>query len=1363
VVGVVIALFAIAAVGARYGLVSDTGRELVSGFVNGKKLGRYGRIDVYGLRGDVWSDFTLERVTVTDADGVWLEARDVRVDWNARPLVFGRTFKADLISADVVRVIRRPKLEPDLDEPPGELPLSIHIERLQTRLELLEGFSEEYGRWAVGAAAHVNRVGSKSGAIVLKSLSQPGDFARANVQIGGGERFELVAQAVERKGGTLAGALGFSPDQPFTLDVDARGRTTKGRLRAILRSGEVVPLNAEGGWDASGGTIRGRALLSTSDLTRPYVRRIGLEPRFGLAARRAERGRYAVAWFFGADNLESRASGFIDPETRASEDGFRIALSVGSLSRLLDRPVAGATRYEAVWRGDTERWTLDGRLDARSADLGGYELGRLSGPVDVTYRDGRFDIDADLAGAGGGGSGVVAGLLGRAPTATLNLARLPDGRLLLERLEAEGAALRVRGSGGRGLGGGLSFRGQATVTDLSRVRPDARGSLGGTIRASQTGAAGWRLAFEARGRRFASGLGQLDRLLGAAPSLRGEGSLDDGLVRINSATLNGRSGSASARGQIRPGGRLALSLNWNARGPFAAGPVEIAGSARGSGSLTGTLAAPAASLRAGFEAIDLPQLPLRDADVTLRFAKDRRGYDGALAIQAQSPYGPARARSDFRFAPDGVRLSGLDLDAGGVRAQGALALRNNAPSSADLTFAAGPGAFLTAGSAQGAVRLTEGSGATPAMIDVTGRNLQLRGSTARIRSIRLQGSGTLSRLPFTVSTEVTAPQLIAFDGNGVYSRSGQEQTLALNGRGRVRRAAFSTNRPILVRLAGDTRSIDLDLAAVGGRLTAVATQGRNTVEARATLDGVSLGAFGDYEGLVDATATLNGRGRRLDGGFQAQLTDARTLDSPRELAVDADVRGVLSDDRLQISTDASAESGLRASAAAILPVQASASPLRLAVVRTGPIEGRYEVAGQVRPVWDLLMGGGRTLAGVIDSRGTLGGTLNAPSANGYLNLRQGRFEDSGTGLVLAGVSADARFDRNAVVLQTFQATDEARGVVTGEGRASLLRGGASNLTLALNRFQVLDSDIGRARASGPLTVVRDAQGRIRIEGDLTVVEAEIAPEPPTPSGVVGMDVVEINRPDWLVERQEERQARGDGPPIALDVRIRAPNQVFVRGRGLDVELALDATVRGTVADPDLDGRARVVRGDFSFAGKRFEFDERGTILLDEEPRNIRLDLRAVNETPTLTAAVEVTGTAAAPVIELVSTPDLPDDEILSQVLFGRSASQLSPLEAAQLAAGVAALSGGGGFDVFGNLREFAGLDRLAFGADASGAMTVAGGRYISDDVFLELIGGGVEGPAVQVEWRPRRNLSVLSRLAGQGGARLSVRWRREYR
>ena len=76
------------------------------------------------------------------------------------------------------------------------------------------------------------------------------------------------------------------------------------------------------------------------------------------------------------------------------------------------------------------------------------------------------------------------------------------------------------------------------------------------------------------------------------------------------------------------------------------------------------------------------------------------------------------------------------------------------------------------------------------------------------------------------------------------------------------------------------------------------------------------------------------------------------------------------------------------------------------------------------------------------------------------------------------------------------------------------------------------------------------------------------------------------------------------------------------------------------------------------------------------------------------------------------------------------------------------------------MGAMAGLDRLSFGGEAS-SLTVAGGRYITDDVYLEIIGGGENGAAVNVEWQVRRNLTVSSKFGGQGDASLSIRWRRE--
>ncbi|WP_409840428.1 hypothetical protein, partial [Brevundimonas sp.] len=105
-----LALALILALGGRKYLLSGPGRDLVTSFVAGQKIGRYGRINVEGLSGDLFDDFTIGRVTVTDAQGVWLEATDVRVDWSYWPLVT-RRFHASEISAGQIRLLRRPDVE----------------------------------------------------------------------------------------------------------------------------------------------------------------------------------------------------------------------------------------------------------------------------------------------------------------------------------------------------------------------------------------------------------------------------------------------------------------------------------------------------------------------------------------------------------------------------------------------------------------------------------------------------------------------------------------------------------------------------------------------------------------------------------------------------------------------------------------------------------------------------------------------------------------------------------------------------------------------------------------------------------------------------------------------------------------------------------------------------------------------------------------------------------------------------------------------------------------------------------------------------------------------------------------------------
>ena len=83
------------------------------------------------------------------------------------------------------------------------------------------------------------------------------------------------------------------------------------------------------------------------------------------------------------------------------------------------------------------------------------------------------------------------------------------------------------------------------------------------------------------------------------------------------------------------------------------------------------------------------------------------------------------------------------------------------------------------------------------------------------------------------------------------------------------------------------------------------------------------------------------------------------------------------------------------------------------------------------------------------------------------------------------------------------------------------------------------------------------------------------------------------------------------------------------------------------------------------------------------------------------------------------------------------------------------------------------VDRLALtGGNAATGFSVAGGKYLTDNVYVEVSGGARTGASAQVEYRVTRNLSLVSKLndqivtqAGQvvqGGDELSIRWRHDF-
>jgi translocation and assembly module TamB len=224
--------------------------------------------------------------------------------------------------------------------------------------------------------------------------------------------------------------------------------------------------------------------------------------------------------------------------------------------------------------------------------------------------------------------------------------------------------------------------------------------------------------------------------------------------------------------------------------------------------------------------------------------------------------------------------------------------------------------------------------------------------------------------------------------------------------------------------------------------------------------------------------------------------------------------------------------------------------------------------------------------------------------------------------------------------------------------------------------------------------------------------------------------------------------------------VRAPGRVYVRDRGLDSEWSVDLRVTGTSTSPRVFGEARLIRGRFTLAGRVFDA-ESGLIRFNGSPEEALISLAAEMSSPEITARIVLSGPVSDPAIELSSTPALPQDEILPQALFGRASEDLSALEAAQLAASLAQLAGQASLDIAGAARDLVGLDRLDVRETGTG-LRVAGGKYLTRDVYLEVARTGVGETETQVEWRVRPQLFLISAFDPKGDRRLSVRWRREY-
>jgi translocation and assembly module TamB len=1247
-----------------------------------------GIVRIQGLAGRFPDALRADRIEVSDAQGPYVTVSGLTLDWSPSMLLEG-VAQVDHLQADQVDFARLPVSESKTTGSGGSFTLPVRVD-----LQQLSVPKATIGAAVVGTAATLALAGSGQ----LRTLTEGTVHLTANRLDGGGL---------------------------YHVDGDVTPQT----ISAAVTANE--PAN---------GLIAAIAKL-------PALGAIGLQ-----ASVNGPRDSLATQLGLSAGPLKASASGTIDLEHEAADlavhaqaPAMQPAPDIGWQSILLDATV----------RGPFSKPDANGTVRVQALTGGGARIGGLA--ADVKGNAGQVQLHATVTDLHV--PGPQPDILAAAPvvldvSAKLEAADRPvtfalrhplitlSGTAQTEGRQTVQAHLDLPDLAPLAHAGGTDIQGHTSL-DLNATHD------GDTTTAAVKGAIA-----------VTGGMAPVPALIGDAGRLDLAASMHGQDITLSRLTVNGKTLDVTADGSLSGS---ALDLNWAAAlSDLAAVQADLSGKldAKGhAGGQTDNLAVQAdigadlaakgyqsGHIAAHVDATGLPDAPkaavtadgtLLDAPLSLALTADRTG--GVIhADIAKASWKSLQALGTVSLAPQATlptgqihlsftRLADLQPLLGRPIAGAAEATLDaddqTAHLSVDIKDASLPGTAAI-GRANLKVQLAD-LGGNPTVDGSLIADGVSAGSTKAV-SARLTAKGPLDAIGMAV--DANAPALAGNPAQLVTTGTvnARDRTLALT------RMEASWKQQVLRLLApaklNFANGVAVDRLRLGFRQAELIVSGsagstldltaslRNLQADVAAIASPSLAA----DGVIAADLRLTGTSARPQGHIKLTADRVRLRQGPGQALPAAN----LATDVTLLGTSARIDSRLTVGPSYLTVT--GAAPLLATSGLNLQTDGRVDLA-MLNP---LLSAQGRKARGEVTLKAAITGTTAAPRVTGAAELRNGDLVDYALGAHVGDLAAEIQATGDTIRLTNFSGK-AGQGTLGGSGTISLAGQMPVDLHFTADNARPLSSDLLTARIDANLSVQGEVKGDLQAGGTLHVRRADIRIPDKLPASIAVLPV---------------RIAGAPLPPpppvappssIALSLTIDAPQQVFIRGRGLDAELGGTIHIKGTATEPIPDGGLKLRRGTLSVIGTTLNFTEGSIDFSGAGLSNPSLHFVATSTTSTITATLTVSGSAKDPKITLSSVPDEPQDEILSQLLFNTSTSKLSPLQLAQIATALASLSGAtGSFDPLDALRTTFGLDRLSVGSDTSGNPQVQAGRYVARGVYLgakQSTSGGAPQATVQVD------------------------------
>ncbi|HEY0270114.1 MAG TPA: translocation/assembly module TamB domain-containing protein [Sphingomonas sp.] len=1360
-------LVMVAAIG--FGVDTDAGHRFIVDRIGEMKPSSGLRIHIGRIDGSIWRHTEIRDLRLSDPQGIFLEAPIVDLDWRPTRWLANR-LHINSLSSDLVILKRLPRLRPSRPGAPILPGYRIHIGALDVRLRLEPGIAGKDRRLVriVGKAD----TGNGRAVIGLRAASSAGDKAIFALDTEPDRNlFDLDARLLSPGDGVVPGLFGSK--KPMSVLVDGAGNWSgwKGRgLWAVggRRIADLALIQNKGRYALSG-------RLTLGSITNGKVQRLTAPSVLVSGAARYEDRRLDGSLKLASPQVAVIAKGVIDL-AHGAYDPLRVDALLLKPAALFPNMTGRDIRIHAELDGPFRAAAF--RYDATSPqfafDKTGFETVRAEGAGHVGGKDLALPIKLTakhVTGVGEVAGGILAdmqiqGVLHITPKV------LTGEGLTLRSDKLNGkVALFVDLVGGQywvDLSGGLQrylIPGLGIVDVLTELKVTPTADLKQSI-VSGRGRAWVRRFDNAFLRSLAGGLPTLDTQLTRTP---------DGILHFAALKLTAPAITITGSGTRQKDG----SIQFTGQGRQATyGSFRL--------NLDGQIDHPKVALLLDrpLEALGLDQVKLDLDPVPQGFAMKAAGG---------SMLGPFTAAGTIDAPPGGTTVIHVDaLDVSGTTASGQLradpggftgqlALNGGglggtldfSPVDAKQRIVGHIAAERAALAGDFAMSVRKGKLDLDLLLDPAGTHVDasMTGQGVRRGSIflaRVAANAMLVGGMGNVRASIAGSRgrAFAFQTDTVIT----PDSYTVRGQGQVDGKPVALATPAVLRHMGDAWTIaPTSLSFAGGSATVAGRFGAQASSLEASLDAMPLAVLDMLKPGLGLSGQATGRVTYAVAAPGAQPTgrvDLRVRGLSRaglilsSKPVDMGIAAVM--DAGKVAARAVATSGgqvIGRAQARIAPIGGGATWGERLL--DAPLFAQLRYNGPADTLWRLSGVETIDLSGPVAIGADVGGTLHDPSIRGSLVTQAARLESATLGTVIEKIRATGRFDGSKLLIDQFAGSTRDNGSLTG--RASFDFAGAKGLgmdiALTANHAVLLARDDIGATVTGSLTIRSDGKGGT-IAGDVKLDRSSYRFGKAAQQGVPHLAVTELNREDY-----DEEAA----PPVpwALDIKADARNQLFVRGLGLDSEWRGKLAISGFVDNPAISGRVDLLRGNYEFAGRRFDID-RGIIRFGGGvPIDPALDIVAKAGIQGVNASIQVSGTGLKPEITFTSTPALPEDELLSRLLFGTSIANLSAPDALQLAAAVNGLrtGGRGSLDPINAVRKVAGLDRLRIEpADVTTGQktSIAAGKYIGKRTYVELVTDGQGYSATRLEFQVTRWLSLLSTISTIGRQSVNVRISKDY-